>query len=143
MQVEIPAGASERQLKHISTCVAELQNEIAALKQLDHPNIVRYLGCEQTDNAIRIFLEWLAGGTIAQALKSLGALQRLNSCLLACNCCDAAQCELSGQLPSKRTHHSCTRAWVLFLSGDSFNGGKQRVQQVFHEPMAAGYVHRG
>ncbi|ORX33974.1 hypothetical protein BD324DRAFT_637857 [Kockovaella imperatae] len=42
-----------------------LKSEIALLKDLFHPNIVAYLGWEETPEALSIFLEYIPGGTIA------------------------------------------------------------------------------
>ena len=42
-----------------------LKSEIALLKDLFHPNIVAYLGWEETPEVLSIFLEYVPGGTIA------------------------------------------------------------------------------
>ena len=38
------------------------------LKGLSHPNIVRYLGTESTDQHLNIFLEYAPGGSLRQQL---------------------------------------------------------------------------
>ena len=43
------------------------------LKDLEHVNIVNYLGFEVTDNHINIFLEYIPGGSIDGMLKRRGA----------------------------------------------------------------------
>eukprot|EP00741_Cyanophora_paradoxa_P001846 tig00000507_g1789.t1 len=56
--------------------VAALEVEIALLKQLQHENIVRYVGSE-TDpehQEIRIFLEYVPGGSIASLISKFGHL---------------------------------------------------------------------
>ena len=42
------------------------------LSELDHPNIVKYLGTECTDGTLRIFLELATDGTIKDALNEFG-----------------------------------------------------------------------
>ena len=44
------------------------------MKQLQHDNIVKYLGTETTDGRLNIFLEWVSGGSIAQLISNYGAL---------------------------------------------------------------------
>lgn len=42
------------------------------LSALDHPNIIKYLGTEFKDGALRIFLELATDGTIKDALNEFG-----------------------------------------------------------------------
>lgn len=35
--------------------VKELENEIKLMRELDHPNIVRYLGCDTDEHSLYIF----------------------------------------------------------------------------------------
>ena len=44
------------------------------LSALDHPNIVKYLGTEVRDGALRIFLELATDGTVKDALNEFGTL---------------------------------------------------------------------
>ena len=64
---------------------AALQKEIALMTGLHHPNIVRYLGTERcADSAdaaaapgagvLRIFMEWVAGGSLVTVLQKFGTL---------------------------------------------------------------------
>eukprot|EP00884_Botryococcus_braunii_P019516 jgi/Botrbrau1/6248/Bobra.0129s0003.2 len=55
--------------------VVSLEKEVAVLKQLDHPNIVRYLGTERTDECLNIFLEFVPGGSIASLINKFGSLK--------------------------------------------------------------------
>lgn len=56
--------------------LATIRKEIALLEKLDHPNIVRYLG-EQWDGlqCLRIFMEYVPGGSISSTLRSFGRLE--------------------------------------------------------------------
>ena len=49
-----------------------LAKEIELLKNLRHPNLVRYLGTHRTSTQFNIFLEYCTGGSIAQMLKQFG-----------------------------------------------------------------------
>lgn len=51
-----------------SRAVRSLRQEIQLMKDLDHPNIVRYLGTQHVDNTLNIFLEFVPGGSIATLL---------------------------------------------------------------------------
>ncbi|KAK9767274.1 mitogen-activated protein kinase kinase kinase [Basidiobolus ranarum] len=70
-QVDVPnMYQSVRQQKAVATLYAEID----LLKNLEHENIVQYLGFEVTENTINIFLEYVPGGTISSALAIHGAL---------------------------------------------------------------------
>jgi len=47
-QVEMPKTASDRADQRMKAVLDALKFESATLKDLDHPNIVQYLGVEQT-----------------------------------------------------------------------------------------------
>lgn len=49
--------------------MSELQQEINLLKNLDHPNIVRYLGCAIEDNMLHILMEFMSSGSVAYMIK--------------------------------------------------------------------------
>ncbi|GAO46488.1 hypothetical protein G7K_0719-t1 [Saitoella complicata NRRL Y-17804] len=72
-QVEVPkslVGSDERQ----SNLVGALNSEIETMKDLDHFNIVQYLGCERTDTTVSIFLEYVPGGSVGRCLRKNGKL---------------------------------------------------------------------
>lgn len=52
--------------------VRELEQEVANLRGLSHPNIVRYLGTAKEEGALNIFLEFVPGGSIATMLQKFG-----------------------------------------------------------------------
>jgi len=71
-QVEIPKADADRGDIQQANIVAALKIEIETLKNLDHPNIVQYLGFEQTSDFLSMFLEYVPGGSIAGCLRKHG-----------------------------------------------------------------------
>ncbi|KAJ6519735.1 MAP kinase [Mycena sanguinolenta] len=67
-QVEIPRTASDKNDSRQVTVVQALILESETLKVLDHPNIVQYLGFEETPSNLSIFLEYVPGGSIGSCL---------------------------------------------------------------------------
>lgn len=58
-QVEMPQTSSDKDNELQSSVVAALHFEIETLKDLDHANIVQFLGQEQTPQYLSIFLEYV------------------------------------------------------------------------------------
>ncbi|KAG0687804.1 ATP-dependent RNA helicase dbp4 [Pichia californica] len=58
--------------KETTDIVDTFKAEIDSLKDLDHINIVQYLGFEIKDNAYSIFLEYVSGGSIGHLLRKYG-----------------------------------------------------------------------
>lgn len=54
--------------------MAALEREIALLQDLDHPNIVQYLGTHREGAKLFIMLEFCSGGSITAALQQFGPL---------------------------------------------------------------------
>ncbi|KAJ7596945.1 MAP kinase [Mycena floridula] len=71
-QVEIPRSASDKNEPRHITVVQALKLESETLKDLDHPNIVQYLGFEETPDNLSIFLEYVPGGSIGSCLLKHG-----------------------------------------------------------------------
>ncbi|KAK7064298.1 MAP kinase [Favolaschia claudopus] len=71
-QVEIPRTASDKNDSRQVTVVQALKLESETLKVLDHPNIVQYLGFEETPTHLSIFLEYVPGGSIGSCLLKHG-----------------------------------------------------------------------
>lgn len=70
-QVVVP-GFSLSDSSSNSEGIDALHKEVETMKDLDHLNIVQYLGFEQKNNRYSLFLEYVAGGSIASCLKSYG-----------------------------------------------------------------------
>lgn len=71
-QVSLPRD--DAQQRRVSEHVRALESEVGVLKGLQHENIVQYIGTEQTDEHLNIFLEYVPGGSISSKLASFGAL---------------------------------------------------------------------
>ncbi|KAL2324366.1 hypothetical protein Fmac_023424 [Flemingia macrophylla] len=53
--------------------IRELEEEIKLLKNLTHPNIVRYLGTAREEDSLNILLEFVPGGSISSLLGKFGS----------------------------------------------------------------------
>ncbi|KAF8527883.1 kinase-like protein [Hysterangium stoloniferum] len=71
-QVEVPKTASDQNDSRQMQVVEALISESDTLKDLDHPNIVQYLGFERSADHLSIFLEYVPGGSIGGCLKKHG-----------------------------------------------------------------------
>jgi hypothetical protein len=67
-QVGLARNPSKRERESIEA----LMFESITLKELDHPNIVQFLGFEKSTDHISIFMEYVSGGTIGSCLKAHG-----------------------------------------------------------------------
>ncbi|KAI8850082.1 kinase-like domain-containing protein [Chytridium lagenaria] len=52
--------------------VDALKKEVELLSELEHENIVRYLGFDFKDTTFNVFLEYVSGGSIASVLAKFG-----------------------------------------------------------------------
>ncbi|KAI9137918.1 kinase-like domain-containing protein [Paraphysoderma sedebokerense] len=71
-QVELAAENDNPGQERKKMMVEALQREISLLKDLDHPNIVRYLGSQIDETYLNIFLEYVPGGSVASQLVTWG-----------------------------------------------------------------------
>ncbi|OVA06674.1 Protein kinase domain [Macleaya cordata] len=53
--------------------IRELEEEVKLLKNLSHPNIVRYLGTVREEDTLNILLEFVPGGSISSLLGKFGS----------------------------------------------------------------------
>ncbi|KAH9811654.1 STE protein kinase [Melampsora americana] len=74
-QVELPKTRSDRDDERQKSVVAALKSEIHLMRDLEHPNIVQYLGFEETTVYLSIFLEYIPGGSIGRCLRRHGAFE--------------------------------------------------------------------
>lgn len=73
-QVEPPKsiGGDKQKMKEF---VASIDMEIEMMKDLDHPHIVQYLGCERKETSMSIFLEYISGGSVGSCLRKHGMFE--------------------------------------------------------------------
>lgn len=69
-QVEVPQYSSHDQ--NIIDMVEALKSEVNTLKDLDHLNIVQYLGFEEKNHIYSLFLEYVAGGSVGSLIRLYG-----------------------------------------------------------------------
>lgn len=75
-QVETPSpGSSNQNDARKKSMIDALKREISLLRDLQHPNIVQYLGCSSSVDTLNIFLEYVPGGSVQTMLNSYGALR--------------------------------------------------------------------
>ncbi|KAK3052116.1 ATP binding [Extremus antarcticus] len=71
-QVEMPSGTAMDTKKNVM--IEALKHEITLLRDMKHPNIVSYLGSNSDETHLNIFLEYVAGGSVATMLVNYGSL---------------------------------------------------------------------
>jgi mitogen-activated protein kinase kinase kinase len=74
-QVEVNHNAPNADPAKVREMVKALDSEIDTMKDLDHVNIVQYLGCERRDYSISIFLEYISGGSVGSCLRKHGKFE--------------------------------------------------------------------
>ncbi|GLT99759.1 hypothetical protein SLE2022_171770 [Rubroshorea leprosula] len=70
-QVLIAANSASKEKTQAQ--IRELEEEVKLLKNLSHPNIVRYLGTVREDDSLNILLEFVPGGSISSLLGKFGS----------------------------------------------------------------------
>ena len=74
-QVEVNQKVAGQDKDRIKEMVGALDQEIETMKDLEHPNIVQYLGCERKEMSISIYLEYISGGSIGSCLRKHGKFE--------------------------------------------------------------------
>lgn len=72
---QVKAGSQVPPNQPARSALGVLKAEVCFLKGLEHPNIVQYLGCEETPNKCDIFLEYVPGGSIGSCIAKYGRLE--------------------------------------------------------------------
>uniref|UniRef100_A0A5B6Z2A7 mitogen-activated protein kinase kinase kinase n=1 Tax=Davidia involucrata TaxID=16924 RepID=A0A5B6Z2A7_DAVIN len=70
-QVSIAASSASKEKTQAH--IRELEEEVKLLKNLSHPNIVRYLGTAREEESLNILLEFVPGGSISSLLGKFGS----------------------------------------------------------------------
>ncbi|XP_044498627.1 mitogen-activated protein kinase kinase kinase NPK1-like [Mangifera indica] len=70
---QVLIAASSASKEKMKTHIRELEEEVKLLKNLSHPNIVRYLGTAREDDSLNILLEFVPGGSISSLLGKFGS----------------------------------------------------------------------
>ena len=73
--VEVNQKAAGQDKDRIKEMVAALDIEIETMKDLEHPNIVQYLGCDRREFSISIYLEYISGGSVGSCLRKHGKFE--------------------------------------------------------------------
>lgn len=74
-QVDVPSNEDSEINKKKQVMLAALKHEIDLLRDLQHKNIVQYLGSNSDKDHFNIFLEYVPGGSVAAMLNSYGKLR--------------------------------------------------------------------
>ena len=83
-QVEIPRTASDKEDSRPVTVVEALKSESETLKDLDHPNIVSYLGFEETPTFLSMCVELSSYLTVIRVSRSVPQLFGIRTRWLDC-----------------------------------------------------------
>ncbi|ONM54761.1 mitogen-activated protein kinase kinase kinase NPK1 [Zea mays] len=70
---QVLIGTSNATREKAQAHIKELEEEVKLLKNLSHPNIVRYLGTVREEDTLNILLEFVPGGSIQSLLGKLGS----------------------------------------------------------------------
>ncbi|KAJ4745879.1 Mitogen-activated protein kinase kinase kinase NPK1 [Rhynchospora pubera] len=70
---QVLIGTSNASKEKAQAHIRELEEEVKLLKNLSHPNIVRYLGTVREENTLNILLEFVPGGSISSLLSKFGS----------------------------------------------------------------------
>ncbi|KAF0466654.1 Pkinase-domain-containing protein [Gigaspora margarita] len=71
-QIELFQTLSDKSNERQKVQIKSFKDEMEILKDLDHENIVSYIGYEENEETVNIFLEYVNGGSIGTVLRSNG-----------------------------------------------------------------------
>lgn len=74
-QVEVPQTMSDKSSARQKEVIDTLHSEVENMKDLDHFNIVQYLGFEALPDFYNLFLEYVPGGSVGSALRKHGRFE--------------------------------------------------------------------
>jgi mitogen-activated protein kinase kinase kinase len=74
-QVELMTDVNTEDQSRKKSMLDALQREMHLLKELQHENIVQYLGSNLEENFLNIFLEYVPGGSVASLLANYGVFE--------------------------------------------------------------------
>jgi mitogen-activated protein kinase kinase kinase len=74
-QVEVPQTLSDKSSSKQKEVIDTLHAEVETMKDLDHFNIVQYLGFEALPDFYNLFLEYVPGGSVGSALRQHGRFE--------------------------------------------------------------------
>lgn len=74
-QVDVPQTLSDKNSELQKEVIGALHAEVETMKDLDHFNIVQYLGFEALPDTYNLFLEYIPGGTVGMALRKNGRFE--------------------------------------------------------------------
>lgn len=74
-QVEVPQTASDKSSERQREVMEALHSEVETMKDLDHLNIVQYLGFEALSDTQNLFLEYVPGGSVGRCLQMYGRFE--------------------------------------------------------------------
>ncbi|SCU78732.1 LAME_0A05556g1_1 [Lachancea meyersii CBS 8951] len=72
-QVEVPRYGSQDETT--LNVLEALRSEVSTLQDLDHINIVQYLGFENKNHFYSLFLEYVAGGSVGSLIRTFGCFE--------------------------------------------------------------------
>ncbi|CCW67857.1 unnamed protein product [Phytomonas sp. Hart1] len=73
--VKMPSSSLNNNSADFQSKLDLVWRELSLMRELDHPNIVKYLGEEIDDSYIRIYMEYVSGGSISSLLRTFDSFQ--------------------------------------------------------------------
>ncbi|VDB91575.1 unnamed protein product [Peniophora sp. CBMAI 1063] len=90
-----------------------INNDADILRDLDHPNVVQYLGSELASASFSFYMEYVPGGSLASLIRTYGSFEEP----LASNCASQIACGLE-YIHSRSIIHRSLNAKHILLGND-------------------------